>query len=99
MEDNFYYSLFVPGTIAQLVAHLTAETGCKFGSQLGLLTFIEIDHEIISSFNPPFTDSRRAVVIYCTVLDDCLEDYACPRKSVSRLNDWLDMTITVLTGL
>ena len=34
----------------------------------------------------------------CKVLANCLEDYACPRKSVCWLNDLLNMTITVLTG-
>ena len=39
--------------------------GLKFESQLGNITFVEIDHEIISMvILPTSADSRRAVVIY-----------------------------------
>ena len=33
------------------------------------------------------------------VLVNCLADSACPGKSVSRLSDWLNLTVTVLMGL
>ena len=36
------------GSIAQLIACLTADPGCKFKFQLGHIIFTEVDHEIIS---------------------------------------------------
>ena len=37
--------------------------GCKFNPARSH-TFLEIDHEIISSHSPPSADSRRVVVSY-----------------------------------
>ena len=57
-------NLHLPGSIAELVAHLTADPGVR--SQLGHVTFLYIDNEIISVTILPPADSRRAVVSYVT---------------------------------
>ena len=63
---------FLPGRVAQLVMRLTADT-CPTADPPGFAssilarshTFVEIDHEIISTaFLLPSTDSRRVVVSY-----------------------------------
>ena len=55
--------------------------------------------------SPLYADSRRAVTVVSywgkymhKVLFNCLEDLSPHRKSVSRLTNRLDMTLTVLTG-
>ena len=61
-------------------------------------TFMEIDHEILSSHSFPSTVSRKTVVSYKRV---CMKYWlaalsSLPRKkSVDRLTDCLDMTIPV----
>ena len=60
---------------------------------------MEIDHEILST-----ADSRSTVVSYWRkyvhlALVNNLGSLSQPRNSVSRLTDWLDMPLIVLTGL
>ena len=53
------------GHIAQSVACLTADPGVASLIPAHSFTFVEIDHEIISTaILLPFTDSRRVVVSY-----------------------------------
>ena len=53
-----------PGRVAQSVASLAADPGVASFIQVPSHTFVECDHEIISSHSAPSADSRRVVVIY-----------------------------------
>ena len=55
--------LKIPGPIAQPVSCWTADSGIAGLISAGSHTFVEIDHEIISTVLP-FADSRRVVVRY-----------------------------------
>ena len=44
----------LPGCVAQLVTCLTADPGVTSSIPAQSHTFVEIDHEIISSRSPPF---------------------------------------------
>ena len=46
-NDIIGFEQLGPGFLAWLVRCLTADPDCKFESQLGHITLIEIDHEII----------------------------------------------------
>ena len=73
-------------------------------SQLCHINFMEIDHhEIISGVILRFLLIQEGQLsvsgkVGAQVLDKNLEDTCLPRKSMSRLNDQFDMTLTMLTG-
>ena len=51
----FAFSPYQPASIAQSLVCLTADPGgLKFESQLGHITLVEIDHEIIATVILPF---------------------------------------------
>ena len=78
-------------------------SGNKSESQLCHITFIEINQEIISPVILLFHWVKKGVFqllakVCAQVLLNHSEDKAWPGK-VSRLNDQLNMTLTLLTGL
>ena len=70
------------GCVAQSVTCLTADPGVESLIQVWSHTFVEIDHEIISTaINLPFADSRKVIVSH-------------KRKGVHEvLVNWLDKSV------
>ena len=87
-----------PGFIAQLVTCLTADPGVASSIQAWSHTFVEIDHEMISTaIILHSADSRRVVVSYKRkYVHEVLVNHKvklAQEKSVVRWTDRLDMTI------
>ena len=95
------------GVLVQWVAPPTADAEVithKFESQLGHITLVEIDHEIISMTILPLLliqEGQLSVTgaSMCTKYWLTAQGTKPPQEKVSRWTDWLDMTLTVLTGL
>ena len=91
--------IYIPDRVAQSVICLTADPGVVSLMSARSYTFVEIDHEIISTAILLPSAVSRKVVVSCKrkhvheVLVNCLE--ACPGKSVVRWTDCPDMTIAV----
>ena len=94
---------FFLGFIVQSVACLTGDPrGHKFKFQLGQITFMEIDHETFLFLFCPFHRFKQGS--YQLLLKVCAQVLVnhlrvLLRKSVCRLTDQCNMTLTVLTGL
>ena len=64
-NDVYLCNQILPGHVAQSVPCLTADTGVASLIPARSTTFVEIDHEIISTaILLPSTDSRMVVVSY-----------------------------------
>ena len=101
----FYHNLVLPGRVAQSVtclatdACLTADPGVASSIPVLSHTFLEIDHEMISTviLLLPLIHSRRVVVGYKRkYVHELL--VTCPGKSVVRWTDRPTMTIAVDLG-
>ena len=70
----------------------------EFEPHPGHISFMQIDHEIISMtfLLLPLTEERQLSFTGETM---CTGSLSLPRNNVSRLTDWLDMTLIVLTGM
>ena len=79
MVGNFFLYTSLLGLLAQLFANPTADPGVASLILARSHTFVEIDHEIISSHS---TDSRRVVISYKAKVYVGSTSQACPGTSV-----------------
>ena len=96
------FNYCLAGSIVQLVAHQTADPGVSSLSQLGHITLMEVDHETISMIIlPPRQRFKKGscqlrAKVCAQRIGELLRGML--KKCDRRLNDRLDMALTVLAG-